>query len=65
MRTAKTQSITLAPETLTRASELAKRENRTISEMVSVALRQYESQRWWDQTTAQPPRLPVPGPKRT
>ena len=52
MRTAKTLSITLPPEVLTRASKLAKKENRTMSELVREALRQYESQRWWDQTNA-------------
>jgi len=52
MRTTKTLSITLPPEMLTRASKLAKRENRTMSELVREALRQYERQRWWDETNA-------------
>jgi CopG family transcriptional regulator/antitoxin EndoAI len=49
MRTSKTVSITLPPEMLSRAERLAKKENRTISELVREALRQYERQRWWDE----------------
>jgi predicted transcriptional regulator len=49
MRTTKTLSVTLPPEMLTRAEKLAKRENRTMSELVREALRQYERQQWWDQ----------------
>jgi predicted transcriptional regulator len=49
MRTTKTLSVTLPPEMLTRAEKLAKRENRTMSELVREALRQYERQHWWDQ----------------
>jgi CopG family transcriptional regulator / antitoxin EndoAI len=52
MRTTKTLSITLPPEMLTRAAKLAKKENRTMSELVREALRQYERQRWWDETNA-------------
>jgi predicted transcriptional regulator len=37
---------------LTRATKLAKKENRTMSELVREALRQYERQRWWDETNA-------------
>jgi predicted transcriptional regulator len=37
---------------LTRAAKLAKKENRTMSELVREALRQYERQRWWDETNA-------------
>jgi CopG family transcriptional regulator/antitoxin EndoAI len=49
MRTTKTLSVTLPPEMLTRAEKLAKQENRTMSELVREALRQYERQHWWDQ----------------
>jgi predicted transcriptional regulator len=37
---------------LTRAVALAKKENRTMSELVREALRHYERQRWWDETNA-------------
>ena len=43
MRTAKTISITLPPELLTKAQAIAKRENRTMSELFREALRQYKS----------------------
>jgi metal-responsive CopG/Arc/MetJ family transcriptional regulator len=41
MRTAKTISITLPPELLTKAQELAEREHRTMSELFREALRCY------------------------
>jgi len=34
---------------LSRAEALAKKENRTMSELVREALRQYERQRWWEE----------------
>ncbi|MGH9434054.1 MAG: ribbon-helix-helix protein, CopG family [Terriglobia bacterium] len=52
MRTAKTLSITIPPEMLSRAEALAKKENRTMSELVREALRHYERQRWWEETNA-------------
>ena len=52
MRTTKTLSVTLPPEMLSRAESLAKKENRTMSELVREALRQYERQRWWEETNA-------------
>jgi len=52
MRTTKTLSITIPPEMLSRAEELAKKENRTMSELVREALRWYERQRWWEETNA-------------
>ena len=52
MRTTKTLSVTLPPEMLLRAEELAKKENRTMSELVREALRQYERQHWWEETNA-------------
>lgn len=42
MRTTRTLSVTLPPAQLKRAERLAKRENRTLSELVREALRQYE-----------------------
>jgi len=45
MRTSQIISITLPPEMLTRAVALAKKENRTMSELVREALRHYERQR--------------------
>ena len=52
VRTTKTLSITLPPEMLTRAEKLAKKENRTMSELVREALRHYERQRRWDEMNA-------------
>jgi predicted transcriptional regulator len=52
MRTTKTLSITIPPEMLSRAEALAKKENRTMSELVREALRWYERQRWWEETNA-------------
>jgi CopG family transcriptional regulator / antitoxin EndoAI len=52
MRTTKTLSVTLPPEMLTRAEKLAKKENRTMSELVREALRQYERKSWWDEMNA-------------
>jgi predicted transcriptional regulator len=49
MRTTKTLSITLPPEMLARAEELARKEHRTMSELVREALRQYDRKRWWDE----------------
>jgi len=42
MRTSRTKSISLPPAQLKRVERLAKRENRTISELVREALRHYE-----------------------
>jgi len=42
MRISRTKSISLPPEQLRRVERLAKRENRTISELVREALRHYE-----------------------
>jgi predicted transcriptional regulator len=52
MRTTKTLSVTLPPEMLTRAEQLAKKEHRTMSELVREALRQYERRNWWDEMNA-------------
>jgi predicted transcriptional regulator len=41
MRTAKTISITLSPDLLEKAKEIAEREHRTISELFREALRRY------------------------
>ena len=46
MRTTKTLSITLPPEMLARAAEMARREHRTMSELVREALREYERKNW-------------------
>jgi Arc/MetJ-type ribon-helix-helix transcriptional regulator len=51
MRTAKTVSITLPPDLLVKAQELAEREHRTMSELFREALRRYmtenaEDQQW-------------------
>ena len=52
MRTTKTLSVTLPPEMLARAEELAKKEHRTMSELVREALRHYERHRWWEESNA-------------
>jgi predicted transcriptional regulator len=52
MRTTKTLSVTLPPEMLTRAEQLARKEHRTMSELVREALRQYEHKSWWDEINA-------------
>jgi CopG family transcriptional regulator/antitoxin EndoAI len=52
MRTSKTLSITLPPEMLARAEEMARQEHRTMSELVREALRQYERTQWWDSMNA-------------
>ena len=49
MRRSKTLSVTLPPEMLSRAEELAKKEHRTMSELVREALRQYERKSWSDE----------------
>jgi predicted transcriptional regulator len=49
VKTAQTVSITLPPEMLKRAHALAKRESRTMSELVREALRHYERRSWWDE----------------
>ena len=41
MRTAKTISITLSPELLSKAQKIAEREHRTMSELFREALRRY------------------------
>jgi CopG family transcriptional regulator / antitoxin EndoAI len=52
MRNARTLSITIPPEMLSRAEALAKKENRTMSELIREALRFYERQRWWEDMNA-------------
>jgi CopG family transcriptional regulator/antitoxin EndoAI len=52
MRTTKTLSITLPPEMLSRAEDMARKENRTMSELIREALRHYERQRWWEETNS-------------
>jgi CopG family transcriptional regulator / antitoxin EndoAI len=52
MKGTRTLSITLPPEMLKRAQSIAKRESRTMSELVREALRQYERRSWWDEVNA-------------
>ncbi|HEY6339016.1 MAG TPA: ribbon-helix-helix protein, CopG family [Candidatus Sulfotelmatobacter sp.] len=52
MRNARTLSVTLPPDMLKRAQSIAKRENRTMSELVREALRHYERRSWWDGVNA-------------
>jgi predicted transcriptional regulator len=52
MRMSRTLSITLPPEMLSRAEQLAQRESRTMSELVREALRHYERKIWWEETNS-------------
>ena len=52
MRTTRTLSVTLPPEMLERAAAIAKREHRTMSELVREALREYERKNWWAEMNA-------------
>jgi Arc/MetJ-type ribon-helix-helix transcriptional regulator len=52
MRTTKTISITIPPEMLERASLLAKKEDRTMSEFIREAIRYYERSRFWEETNS-------------
>ena len=52
MRTTKVLSVTLPSPMLLEAQQLAKQENRTMSELVREALRQYQRQRQWESITA-------------
>jgi Arc/MetJ-type ribon-helix-helix transcriptional regulator len=49
MRTTKVLSITLPEPMLELAKQRAKKENRTMSELVREALRRYETTRWLDE----------------
>jgi Arc/MetJ-type ribon-helix-helix transcriptional regulator len=48
MRVARTISITLPPDLLDKAQEVARREHRTMSELFREALRRYMMQPQWD-----------------
>ena len=48
MRTAKTMSLSLPPRLLRQAEKLAKKENRTRSELFREALRRYIADRKWE-----------------
>ena len=48
----KTLSVTIPPEMLDRAERLAKKEHRTMSELVREALRQYERNQIWEEIGA-------------
>jgi CopG family transcriptional regulator/antitoxin EndoAI len=48
MRTTKVLSITLPAPMLEQAQAIARQENRTMSELVREALRQYQQQRRWE-----------------
>jgi predicted transcriptional regulator len=50
MRSTRTLSVTLPPEMLKRAQSIAKRQSRTMSELVREALRHYD--RCWDEVNA-------------
>jgi predicted transcriptional regulator len=52
MRTVETLSVTLPPEMLAMAQEMARREHRTMSELVREALRQYERANFWNDMNA-------------
>jgi CopG family transcriptional regulator/antitoxin EndoAI len=52
MRSTRTLSVTLPPDMLKRAQSIAKRESRTMSELIREALRHYERRYWWDDINA-------------
>jgi len=52
MRTTKVISITMPPALADEVAELAKRENRTTSELFREAFRNYQRQRRWDEINA-------------
>ena len=52
MRSSKVVSITLPPEMAQEAEQLAKRENRTMSELMREAFRLYKREREWNQANA-------------
>lgn len=52
MGPSRTLTLTLPTEMFTRAEQLANKENRTMSELVREALRQYERNSWWDEMDA-------------
>ncbi len=52
MRSTKTLSVTLPPAMLKRAQSIAKKESRTMSELIREALRHYERRSWWDEVNA-------------
>lgn len=52
MRTTAPLSITFPSEMLKRAKKLAGKENRTMSELIREAFREYERKRRWDEINA-------------
>lgn len=52
MRNTKTLSVTLPPDMLKRAQSIARKESRTMSELIREALRYYERRCWWDEVNA-------------
>jgi CopG family transcriptional regulator / antitoxin EndoAI len=52
MRNTRTLSVTLPPDMLKRAQSIAKKESRTMSELIREALRYYERRSWWDDVNA-------------
>ncbi|MBV8113353.1 MAG: ribbon-helix-helix protein, CopG family [Silvibacterium sp.] len=52
MRTTQVLSITLPEPMLKEARDLAKQENRTMSELIREALRQYQRQKRWEAIAA-------------
>jgi CopG family transcriptional regulator / antitoxin EndoAI len=52
MRSTRILSITLPPAMLKRAQSIAKRESRTMSELIREALRHYDRRAWWDEVNA-------------
>lgn len=52
MRSSKVVSITLPPEMAREATRMAKRENRTMSELMREAFRHYQREREWNEANA-------------
>jgi len=53
MRTTKVYSITMPPDLAKQAEALAKKENRTMSELMREALRRYQRERFFERMRAQ------------
>src|SRR5258708_2931455 len=52
MRNTRTLRVPLPPEMLRGAQSFAKRESRTMSELVREALRHYDRRAWWEEVNA-------------
>ena len=56
--TTRNLSVALPPEMLSRIEQLAHKQQRTMNELVSEALLQYERSLWWDEMNKRPDAIP-------